>query len=181
MDERWNTYPRMRVVGEGGVVGGCGLAAVSAVRGPSGLGGAPSSCRSCVCGVVRPEEKVGGRAWELPPCYPEGRVPSLSPPLWKAVIDGAGLTPGLCNNRLGWDGVLVEALGPLVPFFWSFFFRGKCKINWSCNSVVFLNMSLSDVPAPTYASLNTLQRPFNHHWGGMWRSATYLFSDYLSD
>lgn len=58
IDERWNTYPRMRVVGGGGVVGGCGLAAVSAVRGPSGLGWAQSSCRSCVCGVVRP-----GRRW----------------------------------------------------------------------------------------------------------------------
>lgn len=73
-----------------------------------------TSCRSSVCRGAGLQE--AGRAWELPPPCPGGRVPALSALLWKGVIDGAGLTPCLPNNWLRRDRGWTESLGPLHVF-----------------------------------------------------------------
>lgn len=73
-----------------------------------------TSCRSSVCRGAGLQE--AGRAWELPPPWPGGRVPALSALLWKGVIDGAGLTPCFHNNWLRRDRGWTESLGPLHVF-----------------------------------------------------------------
>lgn len=89
-----------------------------------------TSCRSSVCRGAGLQE--AGRAWELPPPCPEGRVPALSALLWKGVIDGAGLTPCFPNNWLRRDRGWTESSGPLHVFF-SLVFRGKFGISRSYN------------------------------------------------
>lgn len=98
-----------------------------------------TSCRSPVCSSAGLQE--AGRAWELPPPCPGGRVPALSALLWKGVIDGVELTLCVSNNWLRRDRQRKNRELGTPPSYSPLFFRGKCGISRSYNSVIFLNMA----------------------------------------
>lgn len=147
------------------VPGDSGLAAVVAVQGPTGPG-LPLMTRPAVGVAIVGTwgcTKWGGHENYHPPvlrgvspaCLPSSERGWLMAQGWHqawGTIDSGGTQ----SNR---------GLGLPQTLFLLFFFRGKCRINWSCNSVIFLNVSLSDILGWTYATLNTLQRPFNQCQG----------------